>query len=551
MYAGLSMAMVVLIATLTVTASRSGPPAIAELSPSAVQQIKDAPKELSSSIGSADGDDSGDAADTTTTVAAASGGATTTTAPAIERARIRRCVGSPPRQTEDPQSPPCVAFWSGNNGGSTYQGVDGGEIRVMLPFGSERVRADLEAYFNSRFEFYGRHLRLIPTGDTGYTCAMRKAATADAQNKFKAFATLTANGDGNGGVCYNAEIARRKMLSVMNMAEFTTGQAEASPLNPYLWMYTTAHDKLFAMLGEVACKQLAGSTARYSTDPALAARTRTFGVIVQQDIRDTDVDIGPLQQALSACGESVHVFRYGTNEDPGNARPELATQAIIDMQTAQVTTVICLCLVFVQQYLPPAANRQNYYPEWMFSTYGANDLNQSMKVFWPDTRHRAASFGVGVRQPMRSLDKEAYYYALHEVDPALTNDNGTTDVYQFMLQYQSLLLLASGIQMAGPTLNPDTFAAAMRRTRFPNTDDFPSAARPSLPGHVGFNDGDRSMIDDAVEYWWSETAPAPRNPQSISGPGAWCYIDNGARHRISQFPEGKNPFFAGVCNPDP
>src|SRR5581483_5682288 len=31
----------------------------------------------------------------------------------------KQCVGNPPRQTEDPLSPPCVAFYSGNNGGAT------------------------------------------------------------------------------------------------------------------------------------------------------------------------------------------------------------------------------------------------------------------------------------------------------------------------------------------------------------------------------------------------------------------------------------------------
>lgn len=31
----------------------------------------------------------------------------------------KRCVGNPPRQTEDPLSPPCVAFFQGDNFGAT------------------------------------------------------------------------------------------------------------------------------------------------------------------------------------------------------------------------------------------------------------------------------------------------------------------------------------------------------------------------------------------------------------------------------------------------
>ena len=37
-------------------------------------------------------------------------------------ASAKRCVGNPPRQTEDPFSPPCVAFFEGDNFGATYQG---------------------------------------------------------------------------------------------------------------------------------------------------------------------------------------------------------------------------------------------------------------------------------------------------------------------------------------------------------------------------------------------------------------------------------------------
>src|SRR5688500_15884936 len=47
--------------------------------------------------------------------------------------RVRRCVGDPPRQTEDPQSPPCVPYWEGDNGGSTYKGVTRDEIRIAAP----------------------------------------------------------------------------------------------------------------------------------------------------------------------------------------------------------------------------------------------------------------------------------------------------------------------------------------------------------------------------------------------------------------------------------
>src|SRR5688500_5249134 len=59
------------------------------------------------------------------------GGAVPGGAP-IKTASTKRCVGNPPRQTEDPLSPPCVAVFTGDNGGATYQGVTREEVRVLF-----------------------------------------------------------------------------------------------------------------------------------------------------------------------------------------------------------------------------------------------------------------------------------------------------------------------------------------------------------------------------------------------------------------------------------
>ena len=44
----------------------------------------------------------------------------------------KKCVGNPPRQTEDPGAPPCVPFFEGDNFGATYQGVDKQAINVLV-----------------------------------------------------------------------------------------------------------------------------------------------------------------------------------------------------------------------------------------------------------------------------------------------------------------------------------------------------------------------------------------------------------------------------------
>src|SRR5688572_12407961 len=80
---------------------------------------------------------------------------------AVDVPRVRRCVGDPPRQTEDPQSPPCVAAWSGDNGGATWQGVTRDEIVVAVPCADPCYWAYelFVAHVNKRFELYGRRIR--------------------------------------------------------------------------------------------------------------------------------------------------------------------------------------------------------------------------------------------------------------------------------------------------------------------------------------------------------------------------------------------------------
>jgi len=54
--------------------------------------------------------------------------------PSVKTPSTKRCVGNPPRQTEDPLAPPCVASFTGDNFGATYQGVSKEEVRILFYF---------------------------------------------------------------------------------------------------------------------------------------------------------------------------------------------------------------------------------------------------------------------------------------------------------------------------------------------------------------------------------------------------------------------------------
>jgi hypothetical protein len=47
------------------------------------------------------------------------------------------------------------------------------------------------------------------------------------------------------------------------------------------------------------------------------------------------------------------------------------------------------------------------------------------------------------------------------------------------------------------------------------------------------------MTIDTVEFWWD---PAARSPYPDEGTGAFCYVDNGARHQLGAYPKEDHAF---------
>ncbi|HZQ27357.1 MAG TPA: hypothetical protein VFA94_06640, partial [Acidimicrobiales bacterium] len=438
-------------------------------------------------------------------------------------------------------------YWQGDNGGATYKGVTGDTITISIPSPNKRVVADLQAYFNNRYEFYGRKLNLVLSKDNGNenTCTDRKAQAQADDEQLHIFAATTAS-NGNAGQCYHSELARRKIINVSTPQEF--GDDELDSYRPYLWQYMMGFDRQFQAMGELVCAHLAKQKAVHSPDPLLAARDRKYGVVLQHVIRDTDLSLQPLFDSLAKCGEKIdpaHVFRLSTNDNAGLDHPEASAAAIARLKADNVTTVFNLGIVFVEQYISSAADSQQYFPEWIFGTYGGNDLNTGIHAFWPQASQRQSIMGVGVSFPNRGINQEPAYWAMKEVDPGVDYNKDLADVGEFVLHYKAMMVLASGIQLAGPNLNPTTFERGLQAATFPYPKDDPTKS-----GNVGFR-GDHSMTADAVEYWWSEAAVGPIGYQTDGSTGAICYIDQAARLNLGAFPKGTDPFFKGPCYAGP
>lgn len=538
----LSMAILLLVAIAALTTRQQQPPSIAEFAPQAVEQITDAPAEQSSEFGSGAGG-GGQAAGAPTPAPAVS----RPDRPFVDVPRTRRCVGSPPRQIEDPQSPPCVPYFAGDNGGATWEGVTADEIRVMIPTtdGQRPFFEALRRFFNSRFEFYGRQLVFAyGRDDIGSASPQTQRAEAQAaKEQHKVFASTFYRGAQ--GFYYHDELARLRVLNATG-AYFPNERDYVQERRPYTWQYLMAADDMFRNLGEWACKRLVGGKAVHGGD-AVAGRERVFGIALQT-YHDGD-QTGPdgLEAELGTCDAwSAFTVRNGVRQDAGGEAtqasavdPVTSSNVMLRMQEAGVTTVFCLCQLFTTGALMKAATNQGYFPEWVLSSYGPNDINSAILLgsFPPEQIEHA--FGLNLQPRQVAPANEPYRWAAREGDPAYSDDGTANAIGNRSEIYRPLLLLASGIQMAGPVLTPETFEAGLHRTTFPNP------AHPNMAGEVGFGRRGYSMTTDGAEIWWSNEAQSPY----AGDRGTWCWVDGGRRHRKGSWPEdGRDPFFKGSCD---
>jgi hypothetical protein len=540
---GVVVAMLVLIAAVALTARQQPPPSIAELSPQAQQQLKDAPAEQSSRFGSGPGGEFGDGEATTTT---------TTEPPAAGKGpkreiknpgNVRRCVGDPPRQTEDPQSPPCIAYWDGDNGGSTWRGVTANQIDVALPDASESrvaVARTYVDYFNQRFEFYGRKIVLKPfkptqgaPGSSGSGSEQLQADAVTAADTHGAFASLAYDPDANKGGQgpYYDELALRKVVSFQYYPNFTSGQA-IEKRAPYQWAHFPDFTSFQRNLGRWVCRSLKDHPAQYAGSGTVGNK-RVFGLI-REAVQGSDgfPDASALHEELESCGVSIALDVESDGRSSGQT-------IMVQMKTNSpaVTSIICLCdgsVLYGTNYMKSASS-QSYYPEWIVSNYVYQDNDFNVNQYWPEEQ-RIHAFGLDYRNKALAEPDMPFRWALTEM-----GFNGSSPGYDQAYQvYENVLQLATAIQLAGPILTPKTLEEGLFSTTFPNPD---CQGPPSYQACVKYAPGHRYQQDDGAMIWWST------NDTSMhwTSPGTYCYADRGRRFTRQAWPLDDKLFFKAPC----
>ncbi len=441
-------------------------------------------------------------------------------------------------QTFDPQSPPCVASWpeqARGNGGATSQGVSATTIRLAVEKSSyadsvsKRLYDDVARFFSTRFEFYGRQFQWIPyesaSGDIGSPEVQRSSGVAAASaHPFASDAF-----EGYAQEFFADTLAQRGVITV---ADLDMTSAELASHSPYEWNYGPTLEQTLTTLGTFACTSLAGKRAQYAASPQNAS-TRKFAIVrsARSESSAFDIDPSPLRRRLSGCG----LTNVQTVTLSGSTTDGTEEAAMVDLKRQGVTTVINLTDASQSQGLPLRADEVGYSPEWLFcgcrGQYSANyQLSPSDHVF-----------GLAPLDKQLPAAQSMGWLAVHSVDPQLapTDLPVTWQAGRINALYKRLLVLASGIQTAGPRLTPRTFHQGLSATRFP---DPGAGTRPYYQARVGFGAGPVMVQDFAV--WWLDSSQNDAVTGRVGG--GMCWASRGQRWEDRNWPRGIK-IFAGPC----
>jgi hypothetical protein len=234
------------------------------------------------------------------------------------------------------------------------------------------------------------------------------------------------------------------------------------------------------------------------------------------------------------------VIRFDHDQQKAAAMAATVSQ----LQREGVTSVLYFPFTGPQYPNMPmqSASQIGYSPEWVL--IGWQKYLSDFQLYGPPNQ-TAHAFGVGVWNKMPDLSLEPWYQAFHAAGGSDSVARGGL-IGDGRAFYQELMVLASGIQTAGPGLTPETFAEGLHSTTYPN----PGAAGPPFfQGTVGFA-SDTTMVDDFQEFWLDSRITGPQVVTDKSEGGntsrASCYVALGRRFALDTWPR-TDGFYRGVC----
>lgn len=482
---------------------------------------------------------------------------------AVKTPSTKRCVGNPPRQTEDPLSPPCVGSFSGDNGGATYQGVDGNEIRIVIAvegsyidfgsrgsntrpnakcfdlaqpsgFGAQDEPYHFEAarlwqrYFNERYQTYGRfaHVFLCYTEGTGPTAEEQRARAIDDYRSIKPFAAIVHDHPNGNGVPY-AEVMAGKGVMVFGVQQQRS--AEVFSRHPkLLWGFRPSIEESVRQFTDWACTKVVPHRVSFGGndgDPDVRlhnGQPRRIGIIrVNSEVYASNTRFADLAEAkLRECGANIvaKVINPSACCVGVNTNPAYETN-VATLKDAGVSTIVWLQGFDIEH--SKRASRINYFPEWVLA--GDTRLEDMAIAKQQDQQQWARAWVWSHVTLYTGQDEEPCFLASREAQPEMDIRDSAIPCRL----YDDLRQLFTGVQVAGPRLHPDTIDRgfhAIRGTR---------SSSPRVPACF-YLPGDYTCVKDGVAMWWDPQATSPYSSAS----GCYRVVEEARRFRVGDWPGG-------------
>src|SRR5688500_8471739 len=458
----------------------------------------------------------------------------------------RDCSGGAVQDSNTPYSPPCLKWNGTDNGGATTRGVTKDTITVGMRENNSsggsssrdseklkeqardkgltdtkedqiRSRDALLEYFNTHFQLYGRKVKLVTYEGRGnmikeFSGSGQEEANADALKvgqEIGAFVDLSAISQP-----YLDALVRQKVVAFGGLH---LPESYYSSKAPYAWGQLIDCTTLVQNATDLLAKRFKPTeNAVRAGSAATRQKPRRYGLLVPDDpvYRQCVEDGKPRLRAagIDIAKEVNYSLDFSKMQQDA---PNMAAQ----MKGAGVTTLILVTDPALPYFLTGAATQQDYWPEWFTSGAALTDIDILGQFYDQDQWQFAygQSFLSDLFQGKDSESYRAFKAVRPNEEPAITRDQ----------YYYSFLMLFIGLQMAGPNLTPDTFAAGL----------YSYPARTGSFGRWSFSPTDHTASDDAREIYYDRNALSAFNNK----PGRWITLNGGRRFRGASWPAEAPP----------
>lgn len=468
-------------------------------------------------------------------------------------------------QTEDPNSPKCQDFFEGDNGGSTWQGVTGNEITVLIynqvgriiDQGQGQVQdtpsagtyCDVEImdcdepgeegygetdddphmwlkianaysrYFNDRYQTYKRYVHFYYYWSNADSPPTRKADAVDNWERLKPFAVMNKTWWGG----YNEEYAQQ--MAAFDIMVFSPSDSplsrsffNAPDLASKVWSYIPDVENWADMYIGYICNKVVGTKVNHAgpafQGPDGQGEDRRYALMYT-----TDPAYGNLQHFAQLVKDALAKPQCGSIYKPG-VTPEVTfpyagwyVDNRSEAQTYGTTNVAKLS----GAYDGRGANTIL----WLGGAEAKTTVAASSRNYYPEwvVAGDGDLDGLGyARSQAQDVWKYAWvqtyqlrvdsreenhgYQAYKDADPDGTDYNWAITFYRdFFMMFQS-------IQVAGPNLNPASVDAGLHAIqRKESTSAYVSACY--------FLPGDYSCQKDGTEYYYDSDTVASDGSRGV------------------------------------